>query len=85
VTALRPLGLPQPLAVETDASGAPAWIVWRGQRVAVAAVRDRWRIDDEWWRQPVSRLYYALQLADGQLLVVFADLATGGWQQQRYA
>jgi hypothetical protein len=84
VNALRPLDLPRPLAVETDACGDPVLVVRRGRRLRVAALLDRWRIDDEWWRTPIARLYHALALADGRTLIVFHDLIGGGWYEQRY-
>jgi hypothetical protein len=51
----------------------------------VAAVQDRWRIDDEWWRETaVSRMYYQLQLDSGRVITVYRDLIGGGWWEQRY-
>lgn len=50
----------------------------------VVAVRDRWRVDDEWWRAPISRRYFELLLEDGGLLVVYHDAVAGEWFQQRY-
>ena len=51
---------------------------------AVAAVQDRWRLDDEWWRErPISRLYHALVLDDGSLIVVYRDLLVEEWYMQR--
>jgi hypothetical protein len=51
----------------------------------VESVQDRWRIDDEWWREEaVSRLYYQLQLEGGRVVTVYRDLAGGGWWEQRY-
>ena len=85
MNALRPLDLPQPLVVETDERGEPLAIIRRGRRLAVETVLDRWRVDDEWWRTPIARLYRALALADGRALVVYEDLAAGGWYEQRYA
>jgi hypothetical protein len=50
----------------------------------VAHVRDRWRVDDEWWRaRPISRLYYALVLDDGTFLTLYRDLADASWREQR--
>jgi hypothetical protein len=50
----------------------------------VSAVQDRWRLDDEWWRErPISRLYYTLLLEDGRLLVVYHDLVLAEWYMQR--
>jgi hypothetical protein len=82
---LRPLAGPQPLHVETDDCGCPAAVAIEGAVRMVASVQDRWRIDDEWWREPpVSRTYYALQLEGDRVVTVYQDLAGGEWWLQRY-
>lgn len=81
---LRPVNVPVPVAVALGADGEPAWVLWRGHRLRVVAVLDRWRIDDEWWRTPVSRLYRRLHVDGDRLLTVFEDLERGGWYAQRY-
>ena len=81
---LSPLNPPRVVDVATDAAGLPCAVMLRGRWVAVAAVEDSWRIDDEWWREEISRRYYCLALADGRLLTVFVDLIGGGWYAQRY-
>lgn len=82
---LRPLAQPQPLRVETDARSLPSAVQFEGEMRAVAVVQDRWRIDDEWWREtPVSRLYYAIQLEGGRVITVYQDLVGGAWWLQRY-
>ncbi len=82
---LRPLARPQRLRVETDGRGYPCAAQFEGAMRAVTAVQDRWRIDDEWWReQPVSRLYYELRLEGDRVVTVYRDLAGGGWWLQRY-
>jgi hypothetical protein len=43
------------------------------------AVRERWRIDDEWWRHPLSREYLTMVLEDGRSLTLYLDLVQGGW------
>jgi hypothetical protein len=60
--------------VRVDHLGRPVAVVWKGRRVAVQEIQDVWRIDDEWWRQEISRLYFQLALADGRLWTVFRDL-----------
>jgi hypothetical protein len=51
----------------------------------VTAVQDRWRIDDEWWREtPVSRMYYELRLDGDRVVTVYRDLVGGAWWLQRY-
>jgi hypothetical protein len=80
----RPVNLPEPVRVEEDAAGNPA-VVRLPKRQPVAAVEDRWRLDDEWWRrEPVARRYCAVRLASGQRLVIFKDLVTGAWYRQVY-
>jgi hypothetical protein len=83
---LRPLNKPRPIEVEADEWGEPQAVVLGRERLAVAAVQDRWRIDDEWWRKrAISRLYYSLLLEDGRTVTIYRDLVTGRWSQQNYA
>jgi hypothetical protein len=84
VTGLSPLKEPRPVTVATDNAGKPVAVVLGGRRLAVERIEDVWRIDDEWWREEVSRLYYRLLLEDGRPLVVFHDLARGQWCEQSY-
>jgi hypothetical protein len=84
MTGLSPLKQPRPVVVATDDAGAPVAVVLGGRRLAVERVEDVWRIDDEWWREEVSRLYYRLLLEDGRALVVFRDLVGGVWWEQSY-
>jgi hypothetical protein len=84
VTGLSPLNQPRPVRVEADESGEPVAVVLGGQRLAVAQVEDVWRIDDEWWREEVSRLYYRLLLEDGRPLTVYRDLVRELWCEQSY-
>jgi hypothetical protein len=80
--AAKPVNTPEPVRVEADASGLPL-AVRTPRRVRVAAIEDRWRIDDEWWRkEPVARLYYSVLLAPGDKWVLYHDLASGEWYKQ---
>lgn len=82
---LRPLASPGRLRVEADARGRPQAVLLEGAMRGVTAVQDRWRIDDEWWREtPVSRMYYELRLEGDRIVTVYHDLAGGGWWLQRY-
>ena len=81
---LRFLNLPQPVQVEADAQGQPSRVQLRGRWQLVEAVRDIWRIDDEWWRdQPIHRLYYEIILDGGAVATLFQDLTDGEWYEQR--
>ncbi len=70
--------------MEADESGEPVAVVLGGRRLAVAQVQDVWRIDDEWWREEVSRLYYRLLLEDGRAVTVYRDLCGHRWFKQDY-
>ncbi len=80
--ASKPVNTPEPISVEEGASGEPL-AVRLPRRHRIAAIEDRWRIDDEWWRaEPVSRFYYAVLLISGQKVVLYKDLVSGGWYRQ---
>jgi len=79
---LRSLNIPRPIRVQADARGRPVAIDRERQRVSVEQIEDRWRIDDEWWRSDISRMYYRVVLAGGRLLVMFQDLIGGQWYDQ---
>jgi hypothetical protein len=70
--------------VEADAAGEPRAIAWRGRFRRVVAIHDRWRIDDEWWREEIARVYFEVELEGGRRLTVFHDLVAGGWFLQPY-
>ncbi|MFQ6045089.1 MAG: hypothetical protein ACE5PT_01850 [Gemmatimonadales bacterium] len=42
-----------------------------------------WRIDDEWWREPISRRYYDVVLEGGGHVIVYEDLILGEWFLQQ--
>ena len=51
----------------------------------VAAIDDRWKINDEWWRGPdeeIERMYYSLLLESGHKTVVYQDMKSGDWFRQ---
>ena len=85
ITQGRPLNRPRPLRVEAGEGGRPIAVYLSGQRCAVEAVLEVWRIDDEWWRErPVSRLYFSLLLEDGRTCFVYRNLVNSRWFKQTY-
>ena len=87
---LRAVNEPRPVAVELNADGQPA-VIRRsndnggGQEATAAvveAILESWRIDDGWWRQLISRHYFAVLLVGGGRVVLFEDLVTGKWSIQ---
>ena len=81
---LRSLNVPRPVRVKTDRWGAPQAVVLGRQVRRVQRIRDRWRVDDTWWREPLCRMYFELEMADGQVLTLYQDQITGQWFQQWY-
>ena len=81
---LRAVNEPQPVTVQLDESGAMTVGRPDGRTVGkVEAILESWRIDDEWWRETISRSYMELLLDGGKRLVVFQDLMTGLWYMQK--
>ncbi|MEX2530405.1 MAG: hypothetical protein WD960_06485 [Gemmatimonadota bacterium] len=81
---LRPLNQPARVEVRTDGEGRPlALRTRRGQPLEeISQIRESWRIDDEWWRRPVSREYHQVVLENGKVATLYLDLAEGGWYLQ---
>jgi hypothetical protein len=81
---LRYLNQPEPLRVRADQNQIPRAVFLGGAWVAVREIRDRWRVDDTWWRDPLCRMYYELELADDRILTLYHDRIQDQWLQQRY-
>lgn len=79
---LRALRTPRPVTVERSPTGAPTAVRMNGRTRQVQQVRETWRIDDEWWRTPISRLYMDVVMTDGSNLTLYRDLATRRWYAQ---
>lgn len=83
---LRPLNAPRPIRVLAR-NGVPTVLIAVApphRRERVARVQDVWRVDDEWWRCPVSRCYYRLVLEQGSVRTVYHDLIADAWYEQAY-
>jgi hypothetical protein len=77
--AARRLNEPRPVRVVAE-EGIPAAV----GGVAVAQVREEWRVVDRWWTgTPVRRRYFDLVLVTGENLAVFYDGEGGGWFRQK--
>jgi len=81
---LRALNVPQRVEVELDEQRRPT-IVQRetGNGKRVESLGENWRMDDEWWRQPIVRRYVEVVLEGGGRVVLFEDLITGEWWMQK--
>jgi len=70
--------------VELDEDGMPT-IVKRetGNGKRVETIGEVWRVDDEWWRQPIVRRYVEVVLEGGGRVVLFEDVITREWWVQK--
>lgn len=79
---LRALNLPRRVVVERDADGGWKALEDVGKRATIVETGEVWRVDDEWWRTPISRRYVEVVLEGGKHLMLFEDLTTGTWFAQ---
>ena len=81
---MRPLNVPQAVVVETDEDGHPILVTTQEDPYeAVEAIVEIWKIDDEWWREPISRRCVEVVLEGGKHVVLYEDSSTGKWFLQR--
>ena len=79
----RPLNVPKTVKVVTDIQNCPLKIQIGRLYLSVKKIQDRWRIDDEWWReQSLSRAYYQCLLETSDVVIIFQDLVKNKWYKQ---
>jgi hypothetical protein len=78
-----PVGIPREIKVIADERGGPVAVVLDSVQRRVARITNVWRIDDEWWREEISRLYFQVELDDGYIITIFHDLISHKWYRQR--
>ena len=82
---VRPLNQPRPVQVTLDErSGLLLTLHDRHRPHAIERIQDSWRVDDEWWREPISRHYVQVLLPNGALRTLFHDLLADRWFEQTY-
>jgi hypothetical protein len=71
------------VTVELDDRGFPFAIGEdEDDRRLVEEILEAWRINDEWWREPITRQYVEVVLEGGGHMVLFEDLKTRQWFMQ---
>ena len=81
---LRQLSVPLEVRVIAGEDGSPVAITFRGKARQVSYLRNCWRVDEEWWRNEISRQYFEVDMDDGLIRTVFHDLVSDRWYQQKY-
>ncbi len=79
----RALNEPRPIRVRAREDGVPQAVLLDRRWRQVEAVHDHWRVEDQWWRQPLSRYYYEVLTDGGTVHVIYQDRLTGAWFLQR--
>ena len=75
----------EPEAIEmTERSGRLTAIRTGKRTFRIIRILNMWRVDEDWWRKPVSRLYLSLELDNGNRMTVFRDMISGQWYKQNY-
>ena len=74
---------PRPIQATTNPQGKPAALAWDQRIHPVAKIYDNWYVSRFWWRKPLRRAYYRVELRDGRVKVVFRDLEDDGWYLTR--
>src|SRR5438270_13921849 len=73
----------RPVRVRLDADGVPTHLESAAGWQPVTRVLNRWRIDCDWWRDPVSREYWRVLMGDVLALECFFNRVYGGWLMLR--
>jgi hypothetical protein len=77
------LNAPTPIGVGLSPEGELKYVVSdEPVHLPVETTLDSWQLDDEWWRQRISRRYVAVMLEGGKRMLLFEDLITGEWYEQ---
>jgi hypothetical protein len=60
---------PEPIDVYTTGD-SPTQVYFKKKMQRVREITNLWRVDDGWWSNPTSRMYYALELVSGSRITV---------------
>jgi len=77
----RLLGHHPRIEVELDGIGQPVAVAWSGFREPVE-VCNHWRIEEAWWRRPVTRDYYKV-VGNRLLALIYLDGVDQTWHLER--
>ena len=66
---------------ELDAGGTLVAIRWAGRREPVE-VCNRWRVVENWWREPIARDYFKV-VGTRWLALIYYDRVSRSWHLER--
>ncbi len=79
----RAVNEPRPARVQAGEDGLPRAVLIGRRWQPVEGIQDHWRVEDQWWRQPLNRYYYEVRLSSGTVCVLYQDRISGAWFLQR--
>ncbi len=56
-------------------------VAWNGRRERVE-VCNHWRVEESWWREPITRDYYKV-VGERWLALIYFDRTAGSWHLER--
>ena len=71
------------IVVESDLTGRPLRLNWKGAVHKVNEVTNFWRVDDSWWEQRIWRDYFTVTTQTELLLTIYCDRVSGEWFVER--
>ena len=74
---------PRQIIVKTNAQGEPVAIYRGGKGDKVVSVGRNWRVNENWWREEISREYFQIETTGGLVGEVYHDLLSGSWYLHR--
>lgn len=80
---LRSLNPPRQITV-VEHKGMPALLIANNRQHKVVRIQDVWCIDDEWWREPITRRYFQIVIDTGAIRTIYHDLVQNTWYEQSY-
>jgi hypothetical protein len=74
---------PRLVQVRLDSDGVPTHLHTAAGWQPVSRVLNRWRLECDWWRNPIAREYWRLLVEDDLALECFCDRLTNAWYVER--
>ncbi len=79
----RLLPLLIPLVVQADGDNIPLSFLWLDKQGRIHTIENRWRIEKDWWHEPIAHDYFFVVTDNGYLATIFYDRVDDTWHFQR--
>lgn len=79
----RLLRRPIKISVAIDDRGGPRSFYGSGNYYEVVEVCNTWRVDADWWKRRIARIYYKVETREGLLCDLYLDEVKDAWYLER--